>query len=65
MPQCRAFAATIFASTTPKILQGTKPGDIPIEQPTRFELVINRKAAANVGITIPTPLLVQANEVVD
>ena len=43
-----------------KILKGTHPGEIPVEQPTKFELVINRRAAKRLGLTIPESLLVQA-----
>ena len=48
-----------------RILKGAKPGDIPFEQPTRFELVVNRRTAAAIGITIPQAILVQATRVVD
>ena len=48
-----------------RILRGTKPGDIPIEQPARFELWVNRRAAAAIGLTVPQALLVQADRVID
>lgn len=54
--------AGVFVS---KILNGARPGELPVEQPTRFELIVNRRTAASLGLTIPPGVLLRADRVID
>lgn len=47
-----------------RILKGAPPGDLPVQEPTRFELILNGKAARTIGLTFPKDFLIQATEVI-
>jgi hypothetical protein len=61
----RLFLSRRAASYVDRILRGEKPGDLPVQLPTKFEMAVNRKVATALGLAIPPSIMLRANEVIE
>jgi putative tryptophan/tyrosine transport system substrate-binding protein len=61
----RIAGARLLGSYVAKILRGAKPGDLPLDQPTKYQFTVNLKTAKAIGVEIPTAILLRADEIIE